>query len=163
MNAIEFARNLFSLRMERRMTIEDLADALGVPPETVCEWECAKTSPSLDNMNKLAKLYGIPLDEIIRNPKPHDNIPVPPPAPAEEPEEMPSEEEPLPEPEKPASPRRAAKKKRPEAWELATIILLLAIIAMALFYLFNPERFPISNLKGSWTIALSALKQNLLI
>ena len=98
MNPIEFAHNLFSLRMERHMTVETLAEALGVTPEIVCEWECAKTSPSLDQMNRLAKVYGIPLDEIIRNPKPRKPVEIPTvsveeaEAPAEIPEEAPAEE-----------------------------------------------------------------------
>lgn len=159
MNVIEFARNLFTLRMERRMTIEDLAEALDVTPETICQWECAKTSPSLDNMNKLAKIYGIPLEEIIRNPKPRKETPVPPPTPSQPKEELPTKELPT-EPEtSPAFPRRAAKKKRTRAWEIIVILLLLAVISAALFFLFQPDLFPLSNLKVAWT--LSVFKQYL--
>ena len=150
MNPIEFARNLFTLRMERRMTVEALAEALGVTPEIICEWECAKTSPSLDQMNRLAKVYGIPLDEVIRNPNPHKplEIPAPTPAPAEEaaaPAEEPvPEAEPEPIPEQPAEPRRT--KKRRSRWADAAIIaLLLAIMAAATVFLINPEWFPWLN------------------
>ena len=83
MNSIEFARNLVLLRREHRMTIEDLASAMEVSVELVCQWECAKTSPTLDQMNRLAKVYGIPLAEVIRSPKPADTVPAPAPIPEE--------------------------------------------------------------------------------
>lgn len=146
MNPIEFARNLFALRMERGMTVEELAEALNTSPETVCEWECAKTSPSLDQMNRLARLYGISLDEVIRNPKPHDTIPVPPvPQTAEEPKA----EEPKPTPvsketvAKEASPAPARRRKRKTAfWEILVILLLLALMGAALVFAIRPDLFP---------------------
>lgn len=165
MNPIEFSRNLFALRMERKLTIEDLAEALGVTPEIICEWECAKTSPSLDQMNKLSKLYGIPLDEIIRNPKPRESIPVTtePPA-AEQPAEEPAAEETVPEslPEEAPSPRRGTKKKRVPLWEIGIIVLLLAIIALALLYLIKPDLLPTPNFAQGIAAPLPTLHVNLL-
>lgn len=144
MNPIEFARNLFTLRMERRMTVETLAEALGVTPEIICEWECAKTSPSLDQMNRLAKVYGIPLDEIIRNPKPHKPVEIPP-VPAEEPEvaPAPAEEAELPAEETMEEIPVEAPPKARRRWVDGIVIgLLLAIIAAATVFLIKPEWFP---------------------
>ena len=147
MNSIEFARTLFTLRMERKLTVEELAEAMNVAPGVICEWECAKTSPSLDTMNKLAKFYGIPLDEIIRNPKPKE-IPKVETKPLEEPETSPEE---APSPEAvpaaesiPAGGRRG-KKRKVAFWEILIIVLLLAIIGAAVFFLFRPDLFPLPD------------------
>ena len=147
MNSIEFARTLFTLRMERKLTVEELAEAMNVAPGVICEWECAKTSPSLDTMNKLAKFYGIPLDEIIRNPKPKE-IPKVEAKPLEEPETAP-EEAPAPEAVPaaesiPAGGRRG-KKRKVAFWEILIILLLLAIIGAAVFFLFRPDLFPLPD------------------
>ena len=151
MNPIEFARNLFLLRRANRMTIEELAQAMEVTPEVICAWECAKTSPSLDQMNRLSKVYGVPLAEIIRNPKPIDEVPEP--IPEEKPVEeavaedtATAEEEPSPTPEA-ATPRRGRKKKV-QWWEIAIIVLLLAIIGTSLTFLIKPEWFPLVQFLG---------------
>lgn len=151
MNPIEFARNLFLLRRANRMTIEELAQAMEVTPEVVCAWECAKTSPSLDQMNRLAKVYGVPLAEIIRNPKPIDEVPEP--IPEEKPEEeavaedtATPQEEPSPTPE--ATAPRRGRKKKVQWWEIAIIVLLLAIIGASLTFLIKPEWFPLVQFLG---------------
>ena len=144
MNPIEFARNLFTLRMERKWTVERLAAELEVTPELVCEWECAKTSPSLDQMNRLAKIYGIPLDEIIRNPKSREEIPAPEPI-SQEPEALAPEETAA---EEPAAPVEEPKKKyrSPKVSDIIVIILLLIVIFGALLLLVRPDLFPF----GAW-------------
>lgn len=147
MNPIEFARNLFLLRREHRMTIEDLAAAMEVTPEVVCEWECAKTSPSLEQMNRLAKVYGIPLADVIRNPKPINTAPTPEPIPEPKMEEP----APQPEPETPEpEPTPQPKKKKPTWWEILVILLLILIIAAAVVFLIKPEWFPFRELLGMW-------------
>lgn len=145
MNPIEFARNLFTLRMERKWTVERLAAELEVTPELVCEWECAKTSPSLDQMNRLAKIYGIPLDEIIRNPKPREEIPAPEPI-SQEPEASASEEVPAEEPVAPAEEESKKKYRSPKVSDIIVIILLLIVIFGALLLLARPDLFPF----GAW-------------
>lgn len=163
MNSIEFARNLFGLRTERGLSIEDLAAALGATPELICEWECAKTSPSLDMMMRLSELYGVPLDELIRNPKPHTPVIPPPPIWQEEPIE-----EPTPEPEakmEPEEPEGSAKHGRhaeeprgkPHIWEILIIVLFLVIIGVAVFFLFRPDLFPLPAFKTSAFLTLPAI------
>ena len=144
MNPIEFARNLFSLRMEQGWTVEDLAAWLDVTPETVCEWECAKSTPTMEQSMRMAQLYGVTLDEIVRNPKPHDVPPVPEPEPiAEEPEEEFETDDEAPEEEPPAE----APRGKIKGWEIAVIILLLLIIAAAVFFLIRPDLMPFGQAK----------------
>lgn len=148
MNPIEFARNLFLLRKEHNMTIEDLSVALEVTPELICEWECAKTSPTLDQMNRLAKVYGIPLAEVIRTPKPRTE-PEPVPTPVDVvPEPEPVEESPVPEQEEEPVPP----KKKPAVWEIIVIIVLILIIGAGIVFLVRPEWFPLKNLLGAWSL-----------
>lgn len=166
MNSIEFARNLFLLRREHRMTIEELASAMEVSEELVCQWECAKTSPTLEQMNRLAKVYGIPLADVIRSPKPADTIPAPAPIPEESAEansaeantteanpaeiEDTAEVEALTEGEA-AKKSSASKKTRVAPWEIFVIVLLLVIIAVAVTFLIKPEWFPLQSVLSAWS------------
>ena len=145
MNPIEVARNLFLLRREHSMTIEDLANAMEVTPELICEWECAKTSPTLEQINRLAKVYGVGVSDIIVAPKqtdlPESEFPAP--QPAEEPTEEAATE--ASEPEAPSPKKRGIK-----AWEVLVIVLLLLIIFAAAIFLIKPEWFPLKHLFGAW-------------
>lgn len=144
MNPIEVARNLFLLRREHSMTAEELADALEVTPELVCEWECAKTSPTLEQINRLAKVYGVSVSDIIVSPKtshlPESEFPKPAPVKKETTPktQTPVDEEPIP-------PRKSS-----QAWEIVVIILLLLIIAASVTFLIKPEWFPLKSLFGAW-------------
>ena len=156
MNPIEFSSNLFALRKEHKLSVEELAELLNVTPEAICEWECAKTSPTMEQMDRLAKIYRIPLDEIVRNPKPRREIPMPEEEPSEEPpaqetvpeeppvsEEAEAEEEDFDEeePEELPLPKRG-KKPRGKWVDTLVIALLLGIIAAATVFLINPDWFP---------------------
>lgn len=145
MNPIEVARNLFLLRREHSMTIEDLANAMEVTPELICEWECAKTSPTLEQINRLAKVYGVGVSDIIVAPKqtdlPESEFPAPEPR-IEEKEEVVALEPVIEEP--------APKKKGVKAWEVLVIVLLLLIIFAAAIFLIKPEWFPLKHLFGAW-------------
>lgn len=145
MNSIAFAKHLFLLRRDHRMTIEDLASAMEVTPELVCEWECAKKSPTLDQINRLSKIYGMPLSDVIQSPKPAK--PTPPPAPESKPVE-PEQEEPK-ESTEAYTPKRGKKRKKPAVWEILIIVLLLLIIGASLTFLIKPEWFPFLQYLGS--------------
>ncbi len=147
MNPIEFAKHLFLLRREHRMTIEDLASAMEVTAETVCEWECAKKSPTLDQINRLAKVYGVPLSEVIQSPKPVAEPPKPTQAPEQPKEEIQEVREESKETE--YIPKRGKKKQKPAVWEILVIVLLLLIIAASLTFLIKPEWFPFLQYLGA--------------
>lgn len=53
-------------RTRRRMTQEFEAEALGVSRQTVSKWENGSADPSTTNLLALAKLYGVPAEELIR-------------------------------------------------------------------------------------------------
>ena len=53
------------LRVERRMTQEQLAEKLFVSFQTVSKWETGTTSPDLSQIVPLARLFGITTDELF--------------------------------------------------------------------------------------------------
>ena len=52
-------------RIAKGMTIADLARALGLTPAAITFWEQGVTRPSVDNLLKLARLFGCTVDELL--------------------------------------------------------------------------------------------------
>ncbi|WP_243093240.1 helix-turn-helix transcriptional regulator [Pseudoflavonifractor sp. AF19-9AC] len=62
-----------SLRTQLGLSQEDLAEKLGVSRQSVSKWETGQSVPDLDKLIKLADLFGISVDELVREgerPKP---------------------------------------------------------------------------------------------
>ena len=53
-------------RTRCQMTQEFEAESLGVSRQTVSKWENGSADPSTTNLLALAKLYGVPVEELIR-------------------------------------------------------------------------------------------------
>ena len=56
---------LISLRKDKRMSQQDLAEALNVSRQAVSRWEVGIAIPSMDNLLALSKLFGVPTDELM--------------------------------------------------------------------------------------------------
>ncbi len=54
-------------RMRCNMTQEFVAEKLGVSRQAVSKWESGKSDPSTANLIALAKLYGISIEELLKN------------------------------------------------------------------------------------------------
>ena len=52
-------------RMEKQMTQEFVAETLGVSRQAVSKWENGTSDPSTSNLCALAKLYGVPVEELL--------------------------------------------------------------------------------------------------
>ena len=52
-------------RVRCKMSQEFVAEALGVSRQAVSKWETGKSDPSTANLIALAKLYGIPAQELL--------------------------------------------------------------------------------------------------
>ncbi|MBQ7335575.1 MAG: helix-turn-helix transcriptional regulator [Clostridia bacterium] len=52
-------------RKAKKMTQQDLADALGITKKSVCAFESGMTFPSQENIFKLAKILDMSLDEFV--------------------------------------------------------------------------------------------------
>jgi len=57
---------LKACRVSRGMTQEYVAESLGVSRQAVSKWENGTSDPSTANLMALAKLYGLSVDELLR-------------------------------------------------------------------------------------------------
>ncbi len=57
--------NLFSLRKGRKLSQEQVAEAIGVSRQAVAKWESGEAVPDLMNCAALTKLYDVTLDELV--------------------------------------------------------------------------------------------------
>ncbi len=64
---IEIANKLIELRRNKGLSQEELADRLGISRQAVSKWERAESSPDIDNIIMLSRLYGISVDELLCN------------------------------------------------------------------------------------------------
>ena len=53
-------------RVRCKMTQEFVAEAVGVSRQAVSKWENGASDPSTSNLCMLAKLYGVPPEELLR-------------------------------------------------------------------------------------------------
>lgn len=60
------AEKLLALRTEKGLSQEDLAEQLGVSRQSVSKWETGQSVPDLDRIIKLADLFGVTVDELVR-------------------------------------------------------------------------------------------------
>lgn len=60
------AEKLLALRTEKELSQEDLAEQLGVSRQSVSKWETGQSVPDLDKIIKLADLFGVTVDELVR-------------------------------------------------------------------------------------------------
>lgn len=63
---VEIANNLVKLRKKNGLSQEELAEKIGVSRQAVSKWERAESSPDTDNLIALAKVYDMPLDDMIK-------------------------------------------------------------------------------------------------
>lgn len=66
MNNELFSQNLRRLRLEKKLTQEQLANILGVSVQSVSRWECGNTLPDVMLLPEIAKLYSVTVDDLYR-------------------------------------------------------------------------------------------------
>lgn len=59
------ANRLQQLRKEKGYSQEVLAEKLGISRQSVSKWERAESSPEIDNLMALSKIYGLTIDELL--------------------------------------------------------------------------------------------------
>ena len=64
---MDLNEKLFELRKKNNWSQEELAEKLDVSRQTVSKWESSKSIPELDKLVKLSEIYGISLDELIKD------------------------------------------------------------------------------------------------
>ena len=58
------AERIYSLRKERGLSQERLAEAVGVSRQTVSKWERGAAEPALEKLRALAEVFGVSLDSL---------------------------------------------------------------------------------------------------
>ena len=61
------ADKLIKLRKHSGKTVEELAKSLSVTPELLSKWESDAASPDVAKILEIGKLFGIPIDYLLRN------------------------------------------------------------------------------------------------
>lgn len=65
MDSIRFAENLITLRREKKVTQEQLAEFCGVTKASVSKWETRQTIPDTLLLPRLAAFFGVTIDELL--------------------------------------------------------------------------------------------------
>ena len=55
-----------ALRKEQGMSQEALGEKLGLSRQAVSKWEADQAVPTMDNLKELSKLFGVPVDTLLR-------------------------------------------------------------------------------------------------
>ena len=61
-----FSKNLRKLRLEKKLTQEQVAEKLGVSAQAVSRWETGVTFPDIMLLPELARIYGVLVDDLFR-------------------------------------------------------------------------------------------------
>lgn len=63
---MELSQKIYELRTGSGLSQLDLAEKLGVSRQSVSKWETGQAVPDLDKLIRLADLFGISVDELVR-------------------------------------------------------------------------------------------------
>lgn len=69
--------NLRALRKSAGLTMEDVADRIGVSRQSVAKWENNEGMPDIGNCQALAALYDVTLDDLVKGHYPEGVVPPP--------------------------------------------------------------------------------------
>mgnify|MGYP002627382321 CR=1 FL=1 len=61
--------NIKTIREKSGMQQSQLAEVLGLTQGAISQWEIGLTTPSIDNLKKLASIFGCTVDELLADPK----------------------------------------------------------------------------------------------
>lgn len=62
---MNFAEHLMSLRKQRGWSQEELGSQIGVTRQTVSKWEMGQSTPELEKLVELAKLFNMSIDRLV--------------------------------------------------------------------------------------------------
>lgn len=71
MDDFELSTKLYELRKSAGLSQDDFAEKMQVSRQAVSKWERGETYPDTYNLMRIAKFYGVSIDELIENDK-HD-------------------------------------------------------------------------------------------
>ncbi|WP_067837673.1 helix-turn-helix domain-containing protein [Amphibacillus sediminis] len=72
------AYNLASLRKQKQLSQEKVAEAIGVTRQSVAKWEAGDSVPDIVHCDALSNLYEVSLDDLVHFDQRKNGVPVPP-------------------------------------------------------------------------------------
>lgn len=76
---MKFHEKLYTLRRSADMTQADLAEKLNVSRQAVSRWEMGTAMPDVDNLIAISDLFGVTLDDLLKNKEDSQDGEIPPP------------------------------------------------------------------------------------
>lgn len=70
--------NLKRLRKIHQYTQEKVAEKINVSRQSIAKWEQGETTPDIESLTKLAKLYNVSLDHLVNHSEEEAGIVIPP-------------------------------------------------------------------------------------
>lgn len=128
---MDFAERLATLRQERNLTQEELAEKLNIARQSVSRWESRTSIPNMDSLILLSNFFGISMDELVTGKR---RVPEEPPAPA-----IPEADvtEPVVEPEPAQSDEPVASPGRRRILYAVIVLLLMVLTAVGSWAFFS--------------------------
>ena len=71
---MKFNEKLIMLRKQHNLSQEQVAEKLGVARQTISKWELGETTPEMDKLIIISKLYDITLDELMKEDNEGKNV-----------------------------------------------------------------------------------------
>ena len=62
---MKFNEKLVELRKKAGLSQESLGEKLNVTRQTVSKWELGQTTPGMDMLSEMSKIFGVSVDELI--------------------------------------------------------------------------------------------------
>lgn len=62
---MNFAEHLMALRRQRGWSQEELGSQIGVTRQTVSKWEMSQSTPELEKLVELSRLFGMSIDQLV--------------------------------------------------------------------------------------------------
>ena len=122
-----------ALRREHKLSQEALGEKLGLSRQAVSKWEADQAVPTMDNLMELSRLFGVPVDTLLRPDAPF------PAAPAEDGAGKENEDAPAP----PETPHKGVSLSRGKVITISSAALLCVSLALNAVCLYQ-----IAQLKG---------------
>ena len=70
---MKFNEKLIELRRKEGLSQEELGEKLNVTRQTVSKWELGQTTPEMDKLMELSKIFNVSIDELINSSEPQIN------------------------------------------------------------------------------------------
>lgn len=75
---ITISKNLIFLRQSNQLSIEAVANKIGVSRQAVAKWETGDSVPDIINCDRLAELYQVSVDDLLHYDEAEEGIGIPP-------------------------------------------------------------------------------------